>query len=165
VPIKVLDVYWNPVVPSSFRITKSARGYQPVITSEDRKVAEGAIRELYGVFQTGFQTQFKNSAMARGISEVALVNVRQVQLPNPTPGRHQLFVDVTELSVGCNDQLCFPLFKLNGLLRNPGSSGSAMTFETSVGKQSAFSKVDAAVFEAFTQAVLDDWKAKGLLQK
>jgi hypothetical protein len=164
VPIKVLDVYWNPVVPATYRITKSARGYQPTINDVDRMRAAATLRELYAVFQTGFQTQFKSGAQSNGITEVAVVGVPQTKLPNPSPGRHQLFVDVKELSVSCGEGSCTPIFTLTGMLRNPGSSATSLTFESLVGQHMAGSKIDASVVEAFTQAVMDDWRTKGLVR-
>jgi hypothetical protein len=164
VPIKVLDVYWNPEIPKTFRITKSAQGYQPVINAADRLAGENAIREMHAVFQRGFQTQFKQAALAKGISEVSLVMVPQAQLPNPTPGRHQLFVGITNLGVFCTAG-CTANFDLNGMLRSPGSSAATWTFDTQVGQPTVYAKIDAAIFEAFTSTVLSDWDAKKLLAK
>lgn len=165
VPIKVLDVYWNPVPPGVFKITKYARGYQPVIATGDRMEGEKSTREIYGVFQKGFQTQFRQAALAKGIPEVSVVMVSQAHLPSPIAGRHQLFVNVASLEFGCNGPTCVPSVKLEGMLRNPTSSASAWTFNTIVAPQTAYTKIDAAIFEAFATALLSDLESKGLLSR
>lgn len=164
-PIRTLDVYWNPKLPENYRISKSAQGYQPVISAADRKVAADSLIALSRTFDQGFRTSFSEKVKTMGVKTVEVITVQQERLPNPAEGRYQLFIDVSEMSVGCSGYGCVAMFDIKGTLRAPASSAAALIFTTKVGQAIVGAKIDEKVFESFASILTNDLDAKGFLKK
>lgn len=164
-PIRILDVYWSPKLPANYKLTKSAQGYQPVITEADRKVAAESLTALSQTFDRGFRTLFSERMKASGVKTVEVISVPQQRLPNPVEGRYQLFVDVNDMAVGCTGLGCVATFDIKGMLRAPESSAPALTFTTKVGQPIVGAKIDDALFNAFASALADDLDKKGFLKR
>ena len=164
-PIRILDVYWSPKLPANYKLTKSAQGYQPVITEADRKVAAESLTALSQTFDRGFRTLFSERMKVSGVKTVEVISVPQQRLPNPVEGRYQLFVDVNDMAVGCTGLGCVATFDIKGMLRAPESSAPALTFTTKVGQPIVGAKIDDALFNAFASALADDLDKKGFLKR
>ena len=164
-PIRILDVYWSPKLPANYKLTKSAQGYQPVITEADRKVAAESLTALSQTFDRGFRTLFSERMKVSGVKTVEVISVPQQRLPNPVEGRYQLFVDVNDMAVGCTGLGCVATFDIKGMLRAPESSAPALTFTTKVGQPIVGAKIDDALFNAFASALADDLDSKGFLKR
>lgn len=165
VPIRTLDVYWNPKLPEKYQISKSAQGYQPVINANDRKVATDSLGALSRIFDQGFRTSFSEKMKIMGVKTVEVIAVQQQRLPNPAEGRYQLFIDVSEMSVGCSGSGCVAIFDIKGILRAPASSAAAITFTTKVGQPIVGAKIDEKLFNSFASTLIDDLNIKGFLKK
>jgi hypothetical protein len=164
-PIRILDVYWSPKLPANYKLTKSAQGYQPVITDADRKVAAESLTALSRTFDGGFRSIFSEKMKASGVKTVEIISVPQQRLPNPVEGRYQLFVDVNDMAVGCNGLGCVATFDIKGMLRAPASSAPALTFTTKVGQPIVGAKIDEALFNSFAGALAEDLDKKGFLKR
>jgi hypothetical protein len=162
--IKVLDVYWNPVLPANIQITRSARGYQPYISEADKRQASVAIADLRRIFSAGFTSTFSNQIKSMGVQSLEVVTVRQERLPNPVPGRYQLFVDVTATDLSCVDHGCTATFTLFSVLRPPASSEVAWSSTAKVGQSAINIPIDYVIFNAYSDRIMSDLKSKGYLR-